>query len=99
MKKGANARRALYLWGTRFLDASVDGESAWLIPDERRSTWSSGHSSASTAACEFLIWVAGSGAVALARKSARPVIQMCGTDISEDALRCARLNAEQLAWT
>ena len=39
----------------------------------------------------------GSGAVALACKSARPEIQMCGTDISEDALRCARLNAEQLA--
>jgi len=39
----------------------------------------------------------GSGAVALACKSARPEIEMCGTDISEDALRCARLNAEQLA--
>ena len=39
----------------------------------------------------------GSGAVALACKSARPKIAMCGTDISEDALHCAKLNAEQLA--
>ena len=38
----------------------------------------------------------GSGAVALACKSERPQIKMCGTDISEEALSCARLNEQQL---